>query len=38
LWIIFEDGDKEEVHRLNEHDVRSIDRDHLSDASGPMPA
>jgi hypothetical protein len=38
LWIIFEDGDKQEVYRLNERDVRSIDRDHLSDASGPMSA
>lgn len=37
LWIIFEDGDKQ-VYRLNERDVRSIDRDHLSDASGPMSA
>ena len=24
LWIIFEDADKHEVHRLNELDVRSI--------------
>lgn len=24
LWIIFEDADKHEVHRLNEFDVRSI--------------
>ena len=38
LWIIFEDGDRQEVYRLNERDVRSIDRDHLSDASGPMSA
>jgi hypothetical protein len=37
LWIIFEDGDKQEVYRLNERDVRSIDRDHLSDLPGPMP-
>jgi hypothetical protein len=26
LWIIFEAADKGEVHRLNERDVRSIDR------------
>lgn len=38
LWIIFEGGDKQEVYRLYERDVRSIDRDQLSDASGPMPA
>lgn len=24
LWIIFEDADKQEILRLNEHDVRSI--------------
>ena len=24
LWIIFEDAEKQEVHRLNERDVRSI--------------
>ena len=23
-WIIFEDAEKQEVHRLNERDVRSI--------------
>jgi hypothetical protein len=23
-WIIFEDADRQEVHRLNERDVRSI--------------
>ena len=38
LWIIFEDGDRQEVYRLNEHDARSIDRDHLSDVPGPMSA
>ena len=27
LWIIFEDADKHEVHRLNELVVRSIRRD-----------
>ena len=26
-WIIFENADKQEVHRLNERDVRSIRRE-----------
>jgi hypothetical protein len=34
LWIIFEDGDKQEVHRLEERDVRSIAREDLSDVTG----
>lgn len=38
LWIIFEDGDRQEVYRLNERDVRSIDRDYLGDVPGPMSA
>jgi hypothetical protein len=38
LWIIFEDEDKHEVHRLNERDVRSIVRENLSDVTGEMSA
>jgi hypothetical protein len=38
LWIIFEGGDKQEVYRLNERDVRSIARDDGSEIPGPMSA
>ena len=38
LWIIFEAADKEEVHRLSERDVRSIDREDLNEVPGPMSA
>ena len=37
-WIIFEDADKQEVHRLQERDVRSIARDDGSEIRGPMSA
>lgn len=33
-WIIFEDGDKREVHRLEERSLRSIAREDLSDLTG----
>jgi hypothetical protein len=33
-WIIFENVDKQEVHRLEERDVRSIAREDLSDVTG----
>jgi hypothetical protein len=33
-WIIFENADKQEVHRLQERDVQSITREDLSDATG----
>jgi len=29
-WIIFEDANKQEVHRLHEHDVQSITREDLA--------
>jgi hypothetical protein len=35
-WLIFEDADKQEVHRLEERDVRSIERADRSDVAGPM--
>lgn len=38
LWIIFEDGDRQEVYRLHERDVRSIDREDLNEVPGPMSA
>jgi hypothetical protein len=34
FWIIFEDADKQEVHRLHERDVQRITRENLSDATG----
>ena len=37
-WIIFEDSDKHEVHRLSERDVRSIARDDASEVRAPMSA
>lgn len=37
-WIIFEDSEKHEVHRVNERDVRSITREDASEVSGPMSA
>ncbi len=37
-WIIFEDADKQEVHRLQERDVRSIARDDGSEIPGPISA
>jgi hypothetical protein len=33
-WIIFENVDKQEVHRLEERDVRSIAREDLNDITG----
>ena len=38
LWIIFADGDRQGVYRLNERDVRSIDREDLNEVPGPMSA
>ena len=33
-WIIFENADKQEVHRLQERAVQSIIREDLSDVTG----
>jgi hypothetical protein len=37
-WIIFEDSDKHEVHRISERDARSIARDDAREVPGPMSA
>ena len=37
-WIIFEDAEKREVHRVNERDLRGIARDDASEVPGPMSA
>jgi hypothetical protein len=38
FWIIFENADKQEVHRLHERAVQSITRADLSDGNGRLEA